>query len=74
MHGIAVHMLLRSDREIKRLKRKGPAAIELRQQFQNFRVSGNGSNVVVELPRILNTQIALVLDAGRRGKIDAVMG
>jgi len=53
---VAMDGLLRADREIQRLKRKGLPPIDGREEFEDRRIAGDVADVIVELPGVLNAR------------------
>jgi hypothetical protein len=65
-------VLLRTDRKIQRLERKGTAPVQLTEQIDDLLVGGDGANILILFPRILDTPFADRLVAVRAVEIDAI--
>ena len=72
MDGIRVGFLLRADRKVQGLERESLAAIKRAEQVQHRLVGGDGADILVELPGVLDAPFPNRLVAVRIGEIDAV--
>jgi hypothetical protein len=73
--GIAVEVLLRSHREIQRLKWERAPPIELAEQIENAAIGGDRANVVVIGPSVLDAlHLSRILDGLGISHVDVELG